>query len=256
MSDYDRFASTRAGAGVARSGVGAIDQGLRAYMLGVYNYMTLGLGVTGAVALGAFIMAAPVFVGRHLVSVSAFGQAIYFSPLRWVVIFAPLLIVFGLSAGRDRMSVGAARLTFLAFSALMGLSLSTVFLVYTGASIANVFFITAASFAALSLYGYTTRRDLSAMGSFLIMGVFGLIIASLVNLFLHSTGLQWALSILGVGIFAGLTAYDTQAIKSNYYAGGAWEVAEKKSIFGALTLYLDFINMFQFLLMLFGDRRN
>jgi hypothetical protein len=197
-----------------------------------------------------------VFVGNHLVSVSPFGQAIYFSPLRWLVIFAPLLIVFGLSAGRDRMSVSAARLTFLAFAALMGLSMSTVFLIYTGASIANVFFITAASFAALSLYGYTTRRDMSAMGSFLIMGVFGLIIASLVNLFLHSAGLQWALSILGVGIFAGLTAYDTQAIKANYYAGGAWEVAEKKSIFGALTLYLDFINMFQFLLMLFGNRRS
>jgi FtsH-binding integral membrane protein len=256
MSDYDRFTTARPGAGVARSGTGAIDQGLRAYMLGVYNYMTLGLGVTGLVSLGAIMLAAPVFVGNHLVSVSPFGQAIYFSPLRWVVIFAPLLVVFGLSAGRDRMSVNAARLTFLAFAALMGLSMSTVFLIYTGASIANVFFITAASFAALSLYGYTTRRDLSAMGSFLIMGVFGLIIASLVNLFLHSAGLQWALSILGVGIFAGLTAYDTQAIKSNYYAGGAWEVAEKKSIFGALTLYLDFINMFQFLLMLFGNRRS
>ena len=256
MSDFDRFASARSGAGVARSGTGAIDQGLRAYMLGVYNYMTLGLGVTGLVALGAIMLAAPVFVGNHLTHVSPFGQAIYLSPLRWVVIFAPLLIVFGLSAGRNRMSVNAARLAFLAFAALMGLSMSTVFLVYTGASIANVFFITAASFAALSLYGYTTRRDLSAMGSFLIMGVFGLIIASLVNLFLHSTGLQWALSILGVGIFAGLTAYDTQAIKANYYSGGTWEVAEKKSIFGALTLYLDFINMFQFLLMLFGDRRS
>jgi len=256
MSDYDRFASTRLGAGVARSQAGAIDQGLRAYMLGIYNYMTLGLGVTGLVALGAYMAASPVFVGSKIVSLNAFGQALYFSPLRWVVIFAPLLVVFGMSAARDRMSAGTARLVFLAFSALMGLSMSTVFLVYTGASIAQVFFITAASFGALSLYGYTTRRDMSAMGSFLVMGVFGLIIASLVNLFLHSSGLQFAISLLGVGIFAGLTAYDTQSLKQQYYAGGAWEMAEKKSIFGALTLYLDFINMFQFLLMLFGDRRN
>ena len=256
MSDYDRFASQRYGAGIARSQAGAIDQGLRAYMLGVYNYMTLGLGVTGLVAMGAYFAAAPVFQGGHLVALSSFGQAIYLSPLRWVVIFAPLLVVFGLSAGRDRMSASAARLTVLAFAALMGLSLSTIFLLYTGTSIANVFFITAASFGALSLYGYTTRRDLSAMGSFLVMGVFGLIIASLVNLFLHSSGLNFAISLLGVGIFAGLTAYDTQSIKAAYYAGGAWEASEKKSIFGALTLYLDFINMFQFLLALFGDRRN
>jgi len=256
MSDYDRFASQRLGAGVARSQAGAIDQGLRAYMLGIYNYMTLGLGVTGLVALGAYMASAPVFVGNKIVSLNGFGQALYFSPLKWVVIFAPLLVVFGMSAGRERMSAATARLVFLAFSALMGLSMSTVFLVYTGASVAQVFFITAASFGALSLYGYTTRRDMSAMGSFLVMGVFGLIIASLVNLFLHSSGLQFAISLLGVGIFAGLTAYDTQSLKQQYYAGGAWEVAEKKSIFGALTLYLDFINMFQFLLMLFGDRRN
>ena len=256
MSDYDRYASQRFGAGVARSQVGAIDQGLRAYMLGVYNYMTLGLGLTGLVALGAYLASAPVFVGKHLVSVNAFGQALYLSPLRWVVIFAPLLVVFGMSAARDRMSAGTARLVFLAFSALMGLSMSTVFLVYTGVSVAHVFFITAASFAALSLYGYTTRRDLSAVGSFMVMGLFGLIIASVVNLFLHSTGLQFAISVLSVGVFAGLTAWDTQSLKENYYAGGAWEVAEKKSIFGALTLYLDFINMFQALLMLLGDRRN
>lgn len=256
MSDYDRFTSQRYGAGVARSGVGAIDQGLRAYMLGVYNYMTLGLGLTGLVAFVAYKAAVVESASGHIMGLTGFGEAIYASALRWVVIFAPLLVVFGLSAGRDRMSASTARLTFLAFAALMGLSMSTVFLVYTHASIGRVFFITAASFGALSLYGYSTRRDLSAMGSFMIMGLFGLIIASLVNLFLHSAGLQWALSILGVGIFAGLTAWDTQAIKANYYAGGAWEVAEKKSIFGALTLYLDFINMFQFLLMMLGDRRN
>src|SRR4051794_18080519 len=240
MSNYDRYTSAQYGAGVARSGTGAIDQGLRAYMLGVYNYMTLGLGVTGLVAFVAY-KAAVVETAGHVVGLTGFGDAIYHSALRWVVIFAPLLVVFGLSAGRDRMSATAARLTFLAFSALMGLSMSVVFLVYTHASIGAVFFETAAAFGALSLYGYTTRRDLSAMGSFLVMGVFGLIIASLVNLFLHSTGLQWAISVLGVGIFAGLTAYDTQTIKANYYAGGAWEASEKKSIFGALTLYLDFI---------------
>jgi hypothetical protein len=255
MSDYDRFASARYGAGVARSGTGAIDQGLRAYMLGVYNYMTLGLGLTGLVAFVAYSEAV-VEVNGRIVELTPFGHAIYASALRWVIIFAPLLIVFGLSAGRNRMSASAARLTFLAFSALMGLSLSTVFLVYTHASIGLVFFETAAAFGALSLYGYTTRRDLTAMGSFLVMGVFGLIIASLVNMFLHSSGLQWAVSILGIGIFAGLTAYDTQSIKANYYAGGVGEVVEKKAIFGALTLYLDFINMFQFLLMMFGDRRN
>jgi FtsH-binding integral membrane protein len=214
-------------------------------MLGVYNYMTLGLGLTGLVSFVAYKAAVLENASGHIVGLTGFGQAIYASALRWVVIFAPLLIVFGLSAGRNRLSASAARLIFLAFSALMGLSLSTVFLVYTHASIALVFFETAAAFGALSLYGYTTRRDLSAMGAFMVMGLFGLIIAMVVNLFLQSSGLQWALSLMGVGIFAGLTAWDTQSIKENYYTGGAGEVAEKKAIFGALTLYLDFINMFQ-----------
>jgi uncharacterized protein len=256
MSDYDRFGSARVGAGVARSGAGAIDQGLRAYMLGVYNYMTLGLGVTGVVSYFAYKGAVVENAAGHITALTAFGDAIFHSPLRWLIIFAPLLVVFGLSAGRDRLSVSATRLIFLAFAALMGLSMSILFLVYTQASISLVFFETAAAFGALSLYGYTTRRDLSAMGSFLMMGLFGLIIASVVNIFLHSTGLQWALSILGIGIFAGLTAYDTQAIKASYYAGGAGEAREKDSIFGALRLYLDFINMFQFLLMIFGNRRS
>jgi len=256
MSDYDRFTSARYGAGVARSGTGAIDQGLRAYMLGVYNYMTLGLGVTGLVAFFAYKAAVVESATGHIVGLTDFGQAIYASALRWVIIFAPLLIVFGLSAGRDRMSANAARLTFIAFAALMGLSMSTVFLVYTHASISLVFFETAAAFGALSLYGYTTRRDLSAMGAFMVMGLFGLLIAMLVNIFLHSSGLQWAISVIGIVIFAGLTAWDTQAIKANYYAGGSGEAVAKRSIFGALTLYLDFINMFQFLLMMFGDRRN
>ncbi len=256
MSDYDRFTSARYGAGVARSGTGAIDQGLRAYMLGVYNYMTLGLGVTGLVAFFAYKAAVVESATGHIIGLTDFGTAIYASALRWVIIFAPLLVVFGLSAGRDRMSASAARLTFLVFAALMGLSMSAIFLVYTHASVALVFFETAAAFGALSLYGYTTRRDLSAMGAFMVMGLFGLIIASLVNIFLHSSGLQWAISVVGIVIFAGLTAWDTQSIKANYYAGGSGEAVAKRSIFGALTLYLDFINMFQFLLMMFGDRRN
>ena len=173
-----------------------------------------------------------------------------------MVIFAPLLIVFGLSAGRNSLSVNGARAVFLAFAALIGLSMSTIFVVFTGGSIARVFFETAAAFGALSLYGYTTSRSLSAMGSFMIMGLFGLIIAGIVNIFLQSTGLQWAISILGIGVFAGLTAWDTQSIKESYYAGAGYEASEKTAIFGALRLYLDFINMFQQLLYLFGDRRS
>ena len=170
-----------------------------------------------------------------------------------------------MSEGRDRLSgralgdgagVGAARVVFLLFAALIGLSMSTIFVVFTHGSIFRVFFETAAAFGALSLYGYTTQRSLSAMGSFMIMGLFGLIIASLVNIFLMSSGLQWALSIIGILVFSGLTAWDTQAIKDNYYAGDGYEVAEKKAIFGALQLYLDFINLFQQLLFLLGDRRS
>ena len=256
MSDYNRFANARPGAGYAGSGAAAIDQGLRAYMIGVYNYMTLGLGLTGLVAFAAFKLGAIESASGHIVGLTAFGQAIYVSPLRWVVILAPLGLVFAISAGRNSMSIGATRAIFIAFAALIGLSLSTIFVVYTQASIARVFFETAAAFGALSLYGYTTRRSLSAMGSFMVMGLFGLIIASVVNIFLQSSGLQWALSIVGIGIFAGLTAWDTQAIKQDYFSGDGYEVAEKKSIFGALRLYLDFINMFQMLLMLSGSRRN
>jgi hypothetical protein len=256
MSDYDRFANARYGAGVARSGAAAIDQGLRAYMLSVYNYMTLGLGVTGLVAFAAYKAAVVETATGHIAGLTEFGAAIYTSPLRWVVIFAPLLVVFAFSAGRNTLSVGAARGVFLLFAALIGLSMSTIFVVFTKGSIFQVFFETAAAFGALSLYGYTTRRSLSAMGSFMVMGLFGLIIASVINIFLQSSGLQWALSILGIGIFAGLTAWDTQAIKESYYAGDASGTSEKKAIFGALRLYLDFINMFQMLLMVFGDRRS
>ena len=255
MSDYDRFAGARPGFGYARSGAAAIDQGLRAYMIAVYNYMTLGLGITGVVAFFAFKLAAVESPTGQLLGLTEFGHAIYQSPLRWVIMLAPLAVVFFISGGRG-MSVGATRTAFLVFSALMGLSMSMIFLVFTHASIFRVFFITAASFGALSLYGYTTRRSLSAMGSFMVMGLFGLIIASVVNIFLHSTGLQWALSVLGIVVFAGLTAWDTQSIKEAYFAGDAAETSEKKAIYGALRLYLDFINMFQQLLYLFGDRRN
>jgi FtsH-binding integral membrane protein len=255
MSDYDRFANARAGVGFARSGTGAIDQGLRAYMLGVYNYMTLGLGVTGLVAFAAFKAAVVESAAGQILGLTDFGAAIYTSPLRYVVIFAPLLVVFGFSAGRNSMSVGAARGVFLLFAALIGLSMSTIFVMFTHGSIFRVFFETAAAFGALSLYGYTTKRDLTAMGSFMVMGLFGIIIASVVNIFLMSSGLQWALSILCIGVFAGLTAWDTQSIKASYYAGYGAETNEKQAIFGALRLYLDFINMFQAMLMLFGDRR-
>jgi FtsH-binding integral membrane protein len=240
--------------GAARSTAVEVDQGLRAYMLGVYNYMSIGLAITGAVALGVYMLAVNKSGGA--LSLTPFGQAIYASPLRWLIMLSPLAFIFMLGARMPRMSVAAARNTFFAFAAVMGVSMSSILLVFTGVSVARVFFITAAAFGGLSLYGYVTRRDLSAFGSFLVMGVWGLVIAGLVNLFLQSTGLQFALSILSVLIFAGLTAWDTQMIKDMYFESDGYEVAQKKSIFGALSLYLDFINMFQSLLFLFGDRNN
>jgi len=227
-----------------------IDQGLRAYMLKVYNLMALGLAITGLAAWGAF-NAAVTPTGE----LTAFGQLIYASAFRWVVILAPLAVVFFLSFRVHKMSVSAAQTTFWAYAALVGLSLSTIFLVYTGTSIVRTFFITAASFGALSLWGYTTRRDLTGMGSFLIMGLFGLIIAMLVNLFLQSSALQFAISAIGVLIFAGLTAYDTQKIKEMYFEGDDVLVAGRKAIMGALTLYLDFINLFMFMLQFLGQNR-
>ncbi len=185
---------------------------------------------------------------------TAFGSLIYTSPLKWVVIFAPLALVFLLSFRIDKMSVAAAQATFWIYAALVGLSLSVIFLVYTGQSITQVFFVTAASFGALSLYGYTTQRDLSAMGAFLIMGLFGVIIASLVNLFLQSSMLQMIVSIVGVLVFAGLTAWDTQRIKEMYLEADDEVVAGRKAVMGALALYLDFINLFMMLLQLFGRR--
>ncbi|APO76677.1 inhibitor of apoptosis-promoting Bax1-related protein [Rhizobium etli 8C-3] len=226
-----------------------IDQGLRSYMLKVYNLMALGLAITGVAAFLSFQLA---FADGQL---TAFGQAIYVSPLKWVVILAPLALVFFLSFRIGRMSVSAAQTTFWVYAALVGLSLSSLLLIYTGESVVQTFFITAASFGALSLYGYSTKRDLSAMGSFLIMGLFGLIIASLVNIFLASSAMQFAISVIGVLIFAGLTAYDTQRIKEMYFEADDVAVAGRKAIIGALTLYLDFINLFMFLLQFLGNRR-
>jgi FtsH-binding integral membrane protein len=226
-----------------------IDEGLRAYMLRVYNLMALGLVITGVVAYGAASLA--VVDGQ----LTAFGQLIFASSFRWVVILAPLAAVFFLSFRVHKMSVAAAQATFWVYAGLVGLSLSVIFLVYTTASITQTFFVTAASFGALSLYGYTTKRDLTAMGSFLIMGVFGLVLAMIVNFFLASSALSFAISAIGVLIFAGLTAYDTQKIKEMYFEGDDALVAGRKAIMGALTLYLDFINLFMFLLQFLGSNR-
>jgi FtsH-binding integral membrane protein len=223
----------------ARAGV--IDEGLRSYMLRVYNYMSVGLAVTGLVA--------------YLTSQSqAMLAAIYGTPLQWVVMLAPLGMVFFMSFRIHKISAAGAQLAFWIFSGLMGLSLAYIFLAYTGESITRVFLITTATFAGMSLYGYTTKRDLSGIGSFLIMGLIGLIVASVVNIFLQSAAFHWALSVVGVLIFVGLTAYDTQKIRMMYYEADGQEVATKKAIMGALTLYLDFLNLFLFLLRLFGSR--
>jgi FtsH-binding integral membrane protein len=238
----------------------SIDAGLRAYMIRVYNLMAAGLAITGLAALGTMMLAtttdpsaavAQLGNGKMLTNV---GTALYGSPLKWVVMLAPLGMVFFLSARIQKMSVSGAQMAFWAFAALMGISLSSIFLVYTAASIVQTFFITATAFGALSLYGYTTKRDLSAMGSFLFMGLIGIIIASIVNIFLASSALQFAISAIGVLVFAGLTAYDTQQIKEMYYEGDGETVAGQKAIMGALRLYLDFINLFMFLLQFLGNR--
>lgn len=254
MSDFDRNASVW-GTGVARAGAAEIDQGLRSYMLGVYNYMTVGLAVTGLVALGTNMLATTTNAAGK-VALTPLGQTLYMSPLKWVVMLLPIAFVFFFSFRIDRMSAQTARGVFILFAAAMGLSLSSLALVYTGTSITRAFFITSATFGALSLYGYTTKKDLSGMGSFLIMGLFGLIIASLVNIFLQSSMMQFVISLISVGIFAGLTAYDTQQIKEMYYAGDDYEVATKKSVNGALMLYLDFINIFTSLLQLTGQKND
>ena len=222
-----------------------IDLGLRSYMLGVYNHMTTALLMTGFFAYA---------MKWAVLNVAGVGQLIYGTPLKWVVMLAPLGMVFWLSARMHAMSAGKARNLFYVYAALMGVSLSSILLVYTGGSVARAFFITAGAFAGLSLYGYTTKRSLSAMGSFMVVGLIGLIIASVVNILLASTQLDFVISVAGVLIFAGLTAWDTQKIKLMYMAGDSQSEMTKKSIFGALMLYLDFINMFMFILHLFGNR--
>lgn len=248
MADFNNYQNRAAQTG-AQSGA-MIDEGLRAYMLKVYNLMALGLAITGIAAFATWQMA--VADGQ----LTPFGQLLFASPLRWVVMLSPLAVVFFLSFRINKMSVSAAQATFWGYAALMGLSLSSIFLVFTGQSIVQTFFVTAASFGALSLYGYTTKRSLSAMGSFLIMGLFGLIIASIVNIFLASSALGFAICAIGVLIFAGLTAYDTQKIKEMYYDADDATVMGRKAIMGALTLYLDFINLFTFLLQFMGNRNN
>jgi len=235
-----RFGSLpRAGGDV--DGRVTFDEGLRKHMLSIYNYMTSGILLTGIVALLAFT--------------SGTAEAIFTGGiLRWIVALSPMAVVFAMSFGANRFSTGTLQIMFWGFSILMGLSLSSVFLVYTGGSIATTFFATAAAFAGLSLFGYTTKKNLSGMGSFLIMGVVGLIVAMVINLFLQSPAFHYAISFIGVLIFAGLTAYDTQRLKNEYQYLRGTEFAGKAVILGALELYLDFINMFQFLLSFMGSR--
>ncbi len=257
MSDLNTNPAARYGGAASRTAA-EIDQGLRTYMLGVYNYMAIGLAITGLFALGIYMLSissVPTpYALRGGIYLTQLGYTLFVSPLKWVVILAPLAMVFFLSFRVDKMSVGAAQITFWAYAALVGVSLAVLLMVYTHTSIARVFFITAASFGALSLWGYTTQRDLSGWGSFLFIGLVGIILASLVNIFVASTMMQWIISCVGVLVFAGLTAYDTQQIKEMYDVNDDGSVAGKKSIMGALRLYLDFLNLFLMLLHLFGNR--
>lgn len=228
----------RAGAGTAAA---EYDAGLRAHMLRVYNYMCAGLILTGVVAFA--VSSSPAAI-----------QLIFGTPLKWVAMLAPLAFIMVMSFGVRKMSFSTLQMVFWAFAAAMGVSMASIFLVYTGASVAKVFFITAGMFAATSLYGYTTKRDLARMGSFLFMGMIGLLIAMVVNIFMASSAMQFAISVLGVLIFTGLTAWDTQKIKETYHEGHGHETAGKIAIMGAVNLYLDFVLMFQFLLSLLGSR--
>ncbi|HWK47164.1 MAG TPA: Bax inhibitor-1/YccA family protein [Stellaceae bacterium] len=219
-----------------------IDQGLRQYMLRVYNYMASGLALTGVVSWLAYS--------------TGFYASIAGTPLMWIVMLAPIALVFFFSFKLNSMSFGTAQTVFWLYAGLMGLSLAGIFQVYTGASIARVFFITAGTFAGTSLWGYTTKTDLTRMGSFMMMGLIGIVIASLVNIFLASPAVYFAISIIGVVVFVGLTAYDTQKIREMYLESDFADVMGKKALMGALTLYLDFVNLFLMLLRFFGDRRN
>jgi uncharacterized protein len=256
MSDFDRnYAAGSRGLATDRA---VIDAGLRAHMLRVYNYMAIGVALTGLVAWATFQAAggdAIRIAGGSMVGLTPFGQAVFNSPLMWVLMLGPLALVFVLSFGINRLSAPTAQTLFFVYAGLLGLSLATIFLAFTATSITRVFFISAAAFGGLSLWGYTTQRDLTGLGSFLIMGLIGVVIASLVNIFLRSSGLDWIISIVGVIVFAGLTAWDTQKIKEMYDPMDDGTIAGRKAVMGALSLYLDFINLFLMLLRLFGDRR-
>jgi uncharacterized protein len=251
MSDYDRNVAAR-GFGAGRAI--AIDAGLRAYMIRVYNYMAAGVALTGVAAWLTFNAAVQTTAGGTL-TLTSFGQTMYGGPMAIVLFLGTLGLVFFMSFRINTLQPSTALLLFLVYAGLLGVMLSSVFLTYTHGSIARTFFISAASFGALSLYGYTTQRDLSPVGSFLTMGLFGLILAMLVNMFLKSSGLDFAISAIGVLIFAGLTAWDTQRIKEMYSANDDGTISGRKAVMGALTLYLDFINLFLFLLRFMGDRR-
>jgi uncharacterized protein len=262
MSDYDRNVATAPfGQTAGRASSVAVDQGLRAYMLRIYNYMVLGLAITGFAALGIYMLSVttdPTLAAlkmRDGMMLTSLGKALFVSPLKWAVIFAPLAMVLLLSFGMERMRPATAQIGFWIFAALMGVSLASIFLVFTHTSIVRVFFITATSFGALSLWGYTTQRDLSGWGSFLMMGLFGVILASIVNIFMPNGMLQYIISVVGVLVFAGLTAYDTQRLKTEYLYGAMdGETTERSAIIGALSLYLNFINLFTLLLQLLGQR--
>ena len=242
MADYRDQIQTRAGVGTHVD----IDQGLRSYMLGIYNYMASAIGVTAVAAFGMATWAS---------NNADVANILYNSPLKWVIMLAPLAFVMVISFGINKLSKSAATGVFYAFAAVMGVSMSWIFLVFNVPSIVQTFFVTATAFGALSLYGYTTKRSLSGMGTFLMMGLFGLIIASVVNIFMQSGALAFAVNVIGVLIFAGLTAYDTQRLKYQYDAvAGSAEMIAKSSIMGALSLYLNFVNMFMFLLSFLGNR--
>jgi uncharacterized protein len=273
MTDFEHAGAGQPFVGAMTSAeAAAVDAGLRAHMLRIYNYMVLGLVITGIAALCVYAfsvtpdVAAAAKITRDDIEIpyrlaglnmylTPLGYMIFVGPMKWPVILAPLVLVFALSFGIERLRPGVAQLLFWVYAALLGVSLASIFMVYTQTSIVRVFFIAAASFGALSLYGYTTQRDLGGLGSFLVMGLFGVIIAALVNVFLASSMLQWVISIVGVMVFSGLTAWDTQRLKNEYiYFAMDGASAQRSAIIGALTLYLDFINLFTLLLQLLGER--
>ncbi len=256
MAQFDR-AGTQWGQTGAQTSV-QVDQGLRAYMLGVYNYMAMGLALTGLAAFVTFYLSVidPNAARFTAANLTELGKFLFISPFKWVLVFAPLGLSMLLNVSIDRMRASSAQIGFLAFAAAMGISMAVVLMVYTHTSVARVFFATSAAFAGLSLIGYTTKRDLSGMGTFLTMAIWGMIIASLLNVFLGSSGMQWIISLIGVPVFAGLTVYGTQMVKQMYFHSQSGEEMHKNSIIGALFLYITFLNLFQTMLSLFGGRSN